>query len=172
MKIFNLIDTYRKYYKTTKGYTFYRADVNGKTTESRVDYILVPQEISNWYDSKIYTTMNKISKDHRPIGITLNMTMKKPKTKKPKFEKIKKMEIKDLKEETITKIKDTAEMLFNTEEWRLIRNMNIENCDLENIYSLYNKTIWELAEETITVKEKSNGFHLDPLKKDENLEKL
>ena len=103
---------------------------------------MAPQNKTLWYDPKIYNNTAKVSRDHYPIGITLNLIMRRPRTKKPIFIKTKKMMIKDVDEEIILKIGEVAQKeITNKEEWKEILNTAEKDIDLEKLHQEYNNLI-------------------------------
>ena len=166
-----LIDTYRKYNKRRKGYTFFRVEEEGNLVKSRVDYVLAPQESQDWQSPVIYNNTMKISKDHRPIGITINMTMKRRGAKRIEGIKIKRMKIKNIEEETKQKIKEETTISMD-KEWDLWLKKDDMTINLEEIYQKYQNLIWEVAEKTLTVTEKKNNNYMETPKRDTKLEEI
>ena len=165
-----LTDTFCSYNKNVKQHTFFRIEEE-RTISSRVDYALAPHE-GRWHSPKIYKPSLKISRDHHPIGLTLNLTMDRPHTKRPPPHKTKKMDIKDLKPETIDKIKTLTVKTFDKNRWKKILNLPDENIHIQKTHKDLIQAIWDIAEDTIKVSEKSSHFHLKPLKKDKEIKML
>ena len=80
--------------------------------------VLAPQESQDWQLPVIYSNTMKISKDHHPIGITINMTMKRRGAKRIEGIKIKRMKIKNIEEETKQKIGEETTLSMD-KEWDL-----------------------------------------------------
>jgi hypothetical protein len=132
--------------------------------------MLAPQDAKNWHSPKIYNNTAKMSKDHFPIGLTINMTLKRRGAKKIEGIKIKRMKIKDITEEMKENIvKETIEELNKT-KWKKRISAKIEDTNLGKIYEKYEKLIWKIAEKTISVTENKTNNYMKTPKKNPQLE--
>jgi exonuclease III len=110
-----LVDTFRTQNKNKRVPTYFRVEKD-KTVDSRVDYIFAPHEKIGWHSAKIYNTTGKISKDHFPVGIIIDVVMDSLDVPRPPFLKVKKMKTKNLDRKTKIDIRDQATMAFNSEK--------------------------------------------------------
>ena len=86
--------------------TFFQIQENNEI-RSRLDYALIPHELKNsWHSAKIYLINKKISDDHRPIGVTIRTQITREFINKIKEIKQTKMNVKDIEDKTIEKIKE------------------------------------------------------------------
>ena len=169
---FSLVDTYRTENKNKRVPTYYRVEGGFRVISSRVDYILAPQEGSTWHTPRIYSSINKVSKDHHPIGATIVMTMCRPHMARPPIIKTKRMNVKKLEEEAIQAIGEQAHKNFSGQFWSEFLATPPTEVDLEQANAKYLETVWEIAENTIKVTEKTPFIHLKPFQKDKDIQHL
>ncbi|HYJ01232.1 MAG TPA: reverse transcriptase family protein, partial [Nitrososphaeraceae archaeon] len=174
MKTHNLIDTYG-YLNKDNQYTFMRIEPNNRNTvKTRVDYILAPMFSQTcWCFPKIYRMNQRLSRDHKAIGITLNFKSYNYKYLKKETEYItKKILIKDLSKERLQKIEEELDKEINWEEWELVINLPENKVVLETLYFRYISLLWNIINKQIPVKESKNNIKIKPPKPNKSIEKL
>ena len=121
LKTNSLDDSYKINNKKVKqSFTFFQIQENNEI-RSRLDYALIPHELKNsWHSAKIYSINKKISDDHRPIGVTIRTQITREFINKIKETKQTKMNVKDIEDKTIEKIKEIGNIIFGSIKWKQI----------------------------------------------------